>query len=324
MTKVVRTRDSKPIDCDGNQKDIHPLELSSDSLDSQAPLQQLQLSDGNNVAKAPVTLTDACAPISLSELSDLESDSIDALDLVSNQTRFQLHEKDKLEASIDFVSLELLAMQSPHGGNQQWTNKEENKNASVALARLETSPRQKMDRLSTGLRPLSLNIASPMALEPSCTSSSTQSSTNDDYGLASPMSLPNTPSQSGSAIVFSSDLELPGPPAEAEATRARKSCKLGQCKSVQKLDCRASIDMLKTGAVTPNPRNEGFRKSRANVRLTRSSLPALPEFRGKTRHGGIYSLLLKNKFSTQKPVLIKEAHSPEELSAIPSVSKVRT
>ncbi|GMF15715.1 unnamed protein product [Phytophthora lilii] len=207
-------------------------------------------------------------------------------------------------------------MQSPHGENQQWQSEEDEQgvdtNTNTAPVRPEHSPRRMMKEVSAPRKPMPLNLVSPTAFVPAFPPSPSQSSTDEDYGLASPMALPDTPSQSRSGIALAWDLEPPSPTFEGARARGGSSHRLTQSKSVQRPERRASAVPLTTRAATPNPRNHrSFAPDRATSRITRSSLPTLPEVRGKTRHGGIYSLLLKNKPVKQEPVLVEDVHNPE-------------
>ncbi|KAL3668241.1 hypothetical protein V7S43_006336 [Phytophthora oleae] len=201
-------------------------------------------------------------------------------------------------------------MQSPHGENQQWQHEEEESMQTQAPIRPEHSPQRTGKEELAARRPISLKIVSPSAFDPAFPVSP---STDDDYGLASPMALPDTPSQTRPGIALAWDLDPTSPKSEAALSRAESFRCLAQSKSVQRPERRASATSSFTAkAATPNPRNyRNFVPDRAASRITRSSLPTLPEVRGKARHGGIYSLLLKNKPVKQEPVLVEDAHNPE-------------
>jgi len=211
-------------------------------------------------------------------------------------------------------------MQSPHGENQQWQSEDEEEQNVVPTTRAAPvqpemqSPRRKMKEQSSARKPMPLNLVSPSAFAPSFPPSPSRSSTDDDYGLASPMALPDTPSPSRSGIALTWDLE-PTSPTDEDASETREVFRrLAQSKSVQRPERRASAVSVAARAATPNPRS--FRNyERAAPRITRSSLPMLPEARGKARHGGIYSLLLKNKSAKQDPVLVEDSHNPEGASS---------
>ncbi|KAG2763065.1 hypothetical protein PC129_g9447 [Phytophthora cactorum] len=325
MTKAVPPSRVLLTKRDGNQEDVYAPEPSNRSSKLYFPLQQQQSPDCDEDAET----RDECTPTSLEDLLDLELDLVLPATAItaptSNQVPASAPLDEKLEVDVDSVSLELLAMQSPHGENQQWQNggeEEQNVDAtsSAAPARPEHSLPRKMKGTAAARKPMPLNIASPTAFIPSFPPLPTQQSTDDDYGLASPMALPDTPSQARLGIAFSWDLEPTSPTIEDVHTRGEAFRCLAQSKSVQKPERRASSASLGGRAATPNPRN--CVPTRGTSRITRSSLPALPEFRGKARHGGIYSLLLKNTSVKQEPVLVEDAHNPEEVVAAPSVSKV--
>lgn len=167
-----------------------------------------------------------------------------------------------------------------------------------------------------------LSLVSPTAFIPSFSPSSRQSSADDDYGLASPMALPDTPSsQARSGIALAWDLDPPSPTLDDAHARATRL--FAQSKSVQRPERRASASAVAARAATPNPRNHrNYVPDRAASRITRSSLPTLPEVRAKARHGGIYSLLLKNKSAKQEPVLVEDAQNPEGTSCTPSLERL--
>ncbi|KAJ8542474.1 hypothetical protein ON010_g12338 [Phytophthora cinnamomi] len=304
MTKALPQRRWLLEKRDGNQEDAHAPEPG---------------------ARRPKS---TCRPTSLEELLDLELDLVLPVTAVaapmSNQAPVCAAKED--ETDVDSVSLELLAMQSPHGENQHWQGEEEEQHAvrSAASVRPEHSPRRWLKDMPAPRKPLPLNLVSPTAFVPSFPPSSGQSSTDDDYGLASPMALPDTPSQTRSGIALAWDLEPPSPTLDDAHTRAGTTRRFVQSKSVQRPERRASASAVATRAATPNPRSHrNYGPDRAASRLTRSSLPTLPEVRaGKARHGGIYSLLLKNKSSKQEPVLVEDTHNPEEVTAALSVAKV--
>lgn len=206
------------------------------------------------------------------------------------------------------------AMQSPHGENQQWQSDEEEHDVdstpSTAPARPEHSPPRKMKEMSAFRKPMPLNLMSPTSFVPSFPLSLTQSSTDDAYGLASPMTLPDTTSQTRPGIALAWNLEPASPILQDAHVRRGASHRLPQSKSVQRPDRRASSDSIAGRAATPNPNNyRNYVPGRA--RITRSLLPTLPEVRAKARHGGIYSLLLKNTSVKQEAVLVEDAHNPE-------------
>ncbi|KAG7393540.1 hypothetical protein PHYPSEUDO_007377 [Phytophthora pseudosyringae] len=312
---------------DGNQEDAHAPEPSIRSSKPPFPLQQQQSPDWDEGAE-PFVTGDPSRATSLDELLDLELDLVLPATATPHTTSNQLPaaaaREEELETDVDSVSLELLALQSPHGENQQWQSDDEECMPSTAPVRPEHSP-CKTKKMALTRKPMPLNIASPTAFVSSFPRSPTQSSADDDYGLASPMALPDTPSQTGPRIALAWDLEPTSPALEDVRTRAEAFRRLTQSKSVQRPERRASSVSLAARAATPNPRiNRNCGPDRAASRITRSSLPTLPEVRGKARHGGIYSLLLKNKPVKQEPVLVEDAHNPEEVhaAAAPSVSKV--
>lgn len=202
-------------------------------------------------------------------------------------------------------------MQSPHGENQQWQHEEEESDQAQAPIRPEHSPQRTREKLSAARKQIALSIMSPTTFAPAFPTSPTQTST-DDYGLASPMALPETPTQTRPGMALAWDFEPTSPKLEETTSRAESFRRLAQAKSVQKPERRASSALFTTKAATPNPRNyRNFVPDRGTSRITRSSLPTLPEVRCKARHGGIYSLLLKNKPGKQEPVLVEDGHSPE-------------
>ncbi|KAE9043361.1 hypothetical protein PR003_g2576 [Phytophthora rubi] len=324
MTKAVPPRRRLLEKHDGNQEDAHAPGPSARPSKVHLPLQQQHSPDWDEASET----RDVRRPTSLEELLDLELDLVLPVTAVaapmSNQAPACATRED--ETDVDSVSLELLAMQSPHGENQQWQSEEEEENGvrSTASIRPEHSPRRRVKEMPAPRKPLPLNLVSPTAFVPSFSPSHRQSSADDDYGLASPMALPDTPSsQTRSGITLAWDLEPPSPTLDDAQVRAGATRRFAQSKSVQRPERRASASAVAARAATPNPRSHrNYAPDRVASRITRSSLPALPEVRGKARHGGIYSLLLKNKSAKQEPVLVEDAHNPEEMTGALSVSKV--
>ncbi|CEG39015.1 uncharacterized protein PHALS_09080 [Plasmopara halstedii] len=322
MTKGVHPRRLPMTNCDQSQKDAHILKSSNQTHELHESPEQRKFPDSNNDVDLPFTTSDACTPTSLEELLDLEMGSAVALTPLSNQKFSLLQEEEKLEGSIDFVSLEVLAMQSPHGEAKEWNNKKDKQNGSSSSHRPENSPHRKFGMLSNAQRTTPLSTVSPTESESFFSTSSSQFLTDDDFGLLSPMSLPDTPSRSRSKLALPWNLELSAPPIEVAITNEESFCHLRQCNSDQGSNRRASSSILKPRAATPNPRNHrDCGSGETTLRLTRSSLPTLPEIRIKARHGGIYSLLLKNRSLIQEPILLKDAQNPEEVTALPSESK---
>lgn len=91
-----------------NQEDVCALKPSSQPAKHQESMQRIQMTDGNNDAEPPVVTRDPGAPTSLEGLLDLEFDSIIASSPVSDQMRANTQKREKMEARVDFVSLELL------------------------------------------------------------------------------------------------------------------------------------------------------------------------------------------------------------------------
>ncbi|GMF42950.1 unnamed protein product [Phytophthora fragariaefolia] len=312
MTKSVPLRRWALEKRDGNQEDAHAPGLGARPVKDQLPLQQQHSPDWDEHSESS-------RPTSLEQLLDLELDLVLPATAVpapmSNQRATS--GLNALRGGTHFVYLAyaMQAMQSPHGENQQWQSEEEEQNAGrhAAFARPECSPRRQMKDMVVPRKHLPLNLVSPTAFVPSFPPSPSQPSADDDYGLASPMALPDTPSQTRSGIALAWDFEPPSPTLDDVQARAEAIRRFAQSKSVQRPERRASSTAVAARAATPNPRSHrNYAPDRAASRLTRSSLPTLPEVRGKARHGGIYSLLLKNKSAKQEPVLVEDAHNPEE------------
>ncbi|KAL4108732.1 hypothetical protein PRIC1_000441 [Phytophthora ramorum] len=327
MTKAAPPRRLLLKKCDGNQEDVNAFDPSSRSTKAHFPLQQEQSSKED---ADPFESRRACRHTSLEELLDLELDLILPVTAIPAPTSNQLPvcaANEELEADVDSVSLELLAMQSPHGENQQWLSEEDEQDANsvpsvITVRPEEQSPRPTVKGASASRKPMALHLVSPTAFVPSFPPSPSQSSTDEDYGLASPMALPDTPSQSQSGITLTWDLAPTSPTYEDTYTRAGTSRGFAQSKSVQRPERRTPRFSAAARAATPNPRNHGsYAPDRATARITRSALPTLPEGRGKARHGGIYSLLLKNKSGKQEPMLVEDAHNSDGMTQAPSVSK---
>ncbi|ETM56271.1 hypothetical protein L914_00724 [Phytophthora nicotianae] len=324
MTKAIPPSRLLLTKLDGNQEDAHTPEPSNRSSKFYFPLQQEPSPDCDD----DTATRDTSTPTSLKDLLDLELDLVLPANAIaaplSNQLPSSAPQDEKMESDDNSVSLELLAMQSPHGENQQWQNNGEEEDEQhvkgTPSAVPEHSPQRKMRGVTTSRKPMSLNIASPTAFIPSFPPLPTLQSTDDDYGLASPMALPDTPSQVQLGISFSWDIDPTSLQSEEVHTRGEGSRCRVQSKSVQKPERRASSTSVGNKAATPNPKN--YAPTRSTSRMTRSSLPALPEFRKKARHGGIYSLLLKNTSVKQEPVLVEDAHNPEEIATAPSTSKM--
>ncbi|KAL4159722.1 hypothetical protein PRNP1_000295 [Phytophthora ramorum] len=200
MTKAAPPRRLLLKKCDGNQEDVNAFDPSSRSTKAHFPLQQEQSSKED---ADPFESRRACRHTSLEELLDLELDLILPVTAIPAPTSNQLPvcaANEELEADVDSVSLELLAMQSPHGENQQWLSEEDEQDANsvpsvITVRPEEQSPRPTVKGASASRKPMALHLVSPTAFVPSFPPSPSQSSTDEDYGLASPMALPDTPSQ---------------------------------------------------------------------------------------------------------------------------------
>ncbi|KAG6611379.1 uncharacterized protein IUM83_15577 [Phytophthora cinnamomi] len=126
MTKALPQRRWLLEKRDGNQEDAHAPEPGARPAKVHLPVQQQHSPDWDEDAE-PFERR----PTSLEELLDLELDLVLPVTAVaapmSNQAPVCAAKED--ETDVDSVSLELLAMQSPHGENQHWQGEEEEQHA---------------------------------------------------------------------------------------------------------------------------------------------------------------------------------------------------
>ncbi|GAB9467490.1 Charged multivesicular body protein 5 [Globisporangium polare] len=257
------------------------------------------------------------APTALEALLDLELDVYTLPALEDNQFALQEQQGDDFGA----LSLELLALQSPHGKRQQWDERDGPAVAQAQPHKLrlpeEPSPhsRCKQSNASAGIPDLTSPSQHVAPFQPSpC-----HSADGDEYDLASPVGLPDTPNTSSQTSMSISRWEsVPDMRYEADGYFESMSPPpqiRTPSRSVAKKTQRSPF------ARTPRISPTGSSTARSTAATTASSHqpqqhqqpPPASVPKRKVKHGGIYSLLLKNRGAgDHEAVLVDdEKRSPE-------------
>lgn len=255
------------------------------------------------------------------------------------------------------LSLELLALQSPHGGHQHWDDDGDDGNAGDSSAQAADRRKLRAPEEPSPLRGTGALFALERASDTELLASPSQhsvpflpspchSADGDEYDLASPVALPDTPRTAGS-------FEEPSgmPPLPSASVTDTQTTAVSRWESAP--DLRHEVDdYIESGSLPPAPpvrtpsRSVAKREHRTPfaraprsvggatpsrtaahpaLSTTQSSLSSSQHLqqpqqlqppasipKQKVKHGGIYSLLLKNRGAgDHEPVLVDEKRSPE-------------
>ncbi|TMW57392.1 hypothetical protein Poli38472_003317 [Pythium oligandrum] len=212
------------------------------------------------------------------------------------------------DPALQNISLELLALQSPHGSRKQWDDEPAEEHDEQQQ---ESSAQQDEDEKQLALYSLMSPSEHMMHFQPSpC-----HSAHGDEFDLASPVALPESP-QSKEQFRKSLVLEY-NPEMKEEGSQDEVEAVEGTAPTSAKPE-------RVTGPATFPRRHMTTRSPARSQQAYTPSRTQRVETRPKMKHGGIYSLLLKSRSPEHEPILLDDLQNaasliPEE--CLPSISK---
>lgn len=319
-------------------------------------------SSSSNQSSKGGCLRDEAPPSTLEALLDLEllANPPSLSTREDNQAApFGAHANDAFEELGAALSLELLAMQSPHGERQQWDESDADSaklhppeesspppHTVCAFFSLDASHCSDTSDTRTEL------LASPSLHTAPFQPSPCHSADGDEYDLASPVALPDTPRSTSTSLVPPSSPQQARSPPDSVTTTEVSSVSRWESAPDLRSDAASYFDSSalppappvrtpprnvakrgqrslfartpRAGVTTPSRTRTHSQSSLTNATVTTppssqqqqqqqpTYQPPASVPKHKVKHGGIYSLLLKNRNpGDHEPTLVDEKQSLE-------------